>query len=44
MARQWITYDKLLDGTISLADIAEMNDAISLMDENTRLANEGPNG
>ncbi len=33
-------YESLLDGTLTLADIALMNDAISVRNENTRRAEE----
>lgn len=33
-------YESLIDGTLSLYDIAEMNDAIDVLDENTWRASE----
>lgn len=32
--RGWIKYESLLDGTLSLFDLAEMNEAIDVLDEN----------
>lgn len=36
----FITYDKLLDGTIGLWDLALMNDAIDIKTENQRRSSE----
>lgn len=33
-------YTELIDGTLSLYDVAEMNDAIDVLDENTWRAQE----
>lgn len=33
-------YTEVVDGTLSLFDIAEMNDAIDVLDENTSRAQE----
>ena len=33
-----LTYDKLLDGSVDLADIALMNDALSVQTDNELLA------
>ena len=35
-----IAYDRLLDGTIGLVDIARMNDALDVQNENQRRADE----
>lgn len=32
----WIRYESLLDGSVSLEDIADMNDAIDVIAENTQ--------
>ena len=34
VARGWCRYESLVDGTLDLADIAIMNDAISVQEEN----------
>lgn len=34
VARGWCKYESLIDGTLSLADVALMNDAIDVQDEN----------
>lgn len=33
-------YESLIDGTLTLCDVADMNDAITAMDENAWRANE----
>jgi len=36
VGRGWCRYESLIDGTLSLADVALMNDAIDCQDENER--------
>lgn len=40
VVRQMCRYESLKDGTIDLADIALMNDALDVVAENERIANE----
>jgi len=34
--RGWCRYESLIDGTLDISDIARMNDAIGVIDENRR--------
>jgi hypothetical protein len=34
VSRGWCRYESLIDGTLDIADIAIMNDAIDVMEEN----------
>lgn len=36
VSRQWCRYESLKDGTLDLADVARMNAAIDVEDENAR--------
>lgn len=36
VARGWCRYESLKDGSLDLIDLADMNDGISVMDENSR--------
>ena len=36
VTRQMCRYESLLDGTLRLSDIARMNDALTIQDENVR--------
>ena len=40
VARGWCKYESLIDGTLDLADIAFMNDAIAVEQENERRVRE----
>lgn len=42
VARGWCRYESLLDGSISLFDIAEMNEALDVMDENNARIRSAP--
>lgn len=36
VSRGWCRYESLKDGTLDMVDLADMNDAISVMEENAR--------
>lgn len=40
MSRGWCRYESLLDGSLDLCDVAEMNEAIDVEDENQARANK----
>ena len=40
--RQCCRYESLLDGTLRMVDLARMNDALDVMDENEARVNEPP--
>lgn len=44
VGRGWCRYESLLDGTLSLVDIARMNEAIDVVDENERRARAAAQG
>lgn len=37
-------YESVVDGTLSLADLARLNDALDIRDENAHRAREAANG
>lgn len=37
-------YESVIDGTLSLADISRLNDALDIRDENAHRARESANG
>lgn len=40
VSEQYIKYESLIDGTLDLEDVAELNDMISVKQENERRAQE----
>jgi hypothetical protein len=42
VARSWCKYESLHDGSLTLWQVAEMNDAIDLIDENDARLNPQP--
>lgn len=40
MDRGYCKYESLVDGTLTLEDVAEMNDVLNVADENRRRAQE----
>lgn len=42
VTRRWCSYEALVDGRLTLYDVAEMNEAIDVLDENNARINKKP--